>query len=90
MRTLLLAAAAALMFAGAADAKSCRDANGKYIKCPAEAPAAASAPAVTASKPASSSSMTSHSAQATGGAPHCAKGKPCGHSCIAMDKVCHH
>ena len=21
--------------------------------------------------------------------PHCTKGKPCGHSCIAMDKVCH-
>ena len=24
-----------------------------------------------------------------GGAPHCSKGKVCGHSCIAMDKVCH-
>ena len=21
--------------------------------------------------------------------PHCVKGKPCGNSCIAMDKVCH-
>jgi hypothetical protein len=21
--------------------------------------------------------------------PHCTKGKPCGSSCIAMDKVCH-
>ena len=21
--------------------------------------------------------------------PHCTKGKPCGNSCIAMDKVCH-
>lgn len=25
----------------------------------------------------------------TGGAPNCKKGKPCGHSCIAQDKVCH-
>ena len=25
----------------------------------------------------------------TGGAPHCTKGKVCGHSCIALDKVCH-
>lgn|GEM_PF-6569314 len=25
----------------------------------------------------------------TGGAPNCKKGKVCGHSCIAMDKVCH-
>ena len=22
-------------------------------------------------------------------APHCTKGKPCGNSCIAQDKVCH-
>ena len=22
-------------------------------------------------------------------APHCANGKPCGNTCIAMDKVCH-
>ena len=21
--------------------------------------------------------------------PHCTKGKPCGNSCIALDKVCH-
>ena len=21
--------------------------------------------------------------------PHCTKGKPCGNTCIAMDKVCH-
>jgi len=25
----------------------------------------------------------------TSAAPHCVKGKPCGKSCIAMDKVCH-
>ncbi len=31
----------------------------------------------------------SSAAMATGGAPHCSKGKVCGHSCIAMEKVCH-
>lgn len=25
----------------------------------------------------------------TGGAPHCTKGKVCGHSCIAVAKICH-
>jgi len=25
----------------------------------------------------------------TSGVPHCTKGKPCGKSCIAMDKICH-
>lgn len=29
------------------------------------------------------------SAPATGGAPNCKKGKPCGNSCIAKEKVCH-
>jgi hypothetical protein len=28
-------------------------------------------------------------AAAKGGAPNCKKGKPCGKSCIAMDKECH-
>lgn len=28
-------------------------------------------------------------AMATGGAPHCTKGKVCGHSCVAVAKVCH-
>ena len=28
-------------------------------------------------------------APATAGAPNCKKGKPCGKTCIAMDKVCH-
>ena len=26
---------------------------------------------------------------AEGKGPHCTKGKPCGNTCIAMDKVCH-
>ena len=34
-------------------------------------------------------SASSSAAMATGGAPHCTKGKVCGHSCIAMAKVCH-
>ena len=65
-RTLILAAVMALAFASGADAKACRDAKGKFAKCP-PASAMASAPA----------------------APHCVKGKPCGKSCIAMNKVCH-
>ena len=28
-------------------------------------------------------------AEAVGGAPQCKTGKVCGHSCIAVDKVCH-
>jgi len=34
-----------------------------------------------------SSCLSSGSAVTKG--PHCTKGKPCGNSCIAMDKVCH-
>jgi hypothetical protein len=34
------------------------------------------------------SSCLSGATAATKG-PHCTKGKPCGNSCIAMDKVCH-
>jgi hypothetical protein len=33
------------------------------------------------------SSCLSGSAETKG--PHCTKGKPCGNSCIALDKVCH-
>ena len=33
------------------------------------------------------SSCLSGAAETKG--PHCTKGKPCGNSCIAMDKVCH-
>jgi hypothetical protein len=41
--TLILAAIAALVFASAADAKNCKDAAGKFVKCPV--PAVATAPA---------------------------------------------
>jgi hypothetical protein len=34
MRSFVIAAVAALAFASAADAKQCRDANGKFVKCP--------------------------------------------------------
>lgn len=53
-----------------------------YMKgCLSETPNApsAAAPTPAGSVPASSST----------GAPHCSKGKPCGNSCIAENKVCH-
>jgi hypothetical protein len=34
MRSFVIAAVAALAFASAADAKQCRDASGKFMKCP--------------------------------------------------------
>ena len=34
-----------------------------------------------------SSCLSGNPAETKG--PHCTKGKPCGNSCIAMDKVCH-
>ena len=69
-RTLATIAAFALALAvvesADAAAKQCRDAQGKFIKCPPTA----SAPALKPPK-------------------HCDKGKPCGNTCIAKDKVCH-
>jgi hypothetical protein len=41
--SLVLAAIAALAFTSVADAKSCKDASGKFIKCPTAAAAAAPA-----------------------------------------------
>lgn len=73
----IVAAALSLGLAGAADAKSCKDAKGKFTKCPA----AAAAPAAM-----TGGGMAS---MATAGHPQCKKGKPCGNSCIAMNKVCH-
>jgi hypothetical protein len=43
----------------------------------------------TSPPPAPASPSTPSTAGDTGGHPQCKKGKPCGHSCIAMDKVCH-
>ena len=73
MRIIVLAAIAALAFAGTADAKQCKDAKGKFIKCPPAA--AATTPPVTTTT--------------TSSPPKCVKGKVCGKTCIAMDKVCH-
>ena len=74
--TLMTAAAAlALSLAGASQAAPCRDAKGHFVKCPPAATQSAPANAPAANAPA-------HSRNAN-------KGKPCGNSCIAMDKVCH-
>ncbi len=72
-----------------------KDAHGKYVKCPAPAGSAAA----TANKPPSKKMQPAgggtiftgkpKTTASTAGAPHCTKGKPCGKSCIAMDKVCH-
>jgi len=75
MRALILGLSLAMAIGTAADAKSCKDpATGKFTKCP---DAAMATPA------------TSAMATPATGAPHCVKGKPCGKSCIAVDKVCH-
>ena len=93
--TLLAAAALVLSLAGAADAKSCKDASGKFTKCPAAAaaPAAkpAAAPAATpaaapAAKPAAATATKTASAS---GPKNCKKGKACGNSCISVNDVCH-
>jgi hypothetical protein len=68
---------------------TCKDAKGHFAKCGSVAaiPAAPAKPmgGLFGNKTPAASPM----AAATGGAPHCKKGKPCGKSCIAMDKVCH-
>lgn len=85
-KSLILAAIAALAFTSIAEAKACKDpATHKFIKCTA---AAATPAKPMPMVPAKSMAMGPAKVE-TGGAPHCVKGKPCGHSCIAMDKVCH-
>lgn len=71
--------------------------TGAPVAAPAKKPSLMSK--LMGSKPAASSSAPSTPAAPvtsaatstadTGGHPQCKKGKPCGHSCIAMDKVCH-
>ena len=46
-KTLILAAIAALAFTSVADAKSCKDAAGKFIKCPSSAAAVTTGKAMT-------------------------------------------
>jgi hypothetical protein len=77
--SLILTAAFALSMAASADAAgSCRDAKGKYVKCPA------AASATTAGKSASATT-----AATSGAGPNCKKGKRCGNSCISMKDTCH-
>ena len=103
---LIAALAFALSLAGAADAKSCKDAKGKFTKCP---PAAAAAPAAKTAPVANSTPVTAPAPTAKAAPcrdakgkftkcpapvavahhPDCKKGKPCGDSCIAKEKVCH-
>ena len=82
-RALILIAVLA-MAAGSADAKSCKDAKGKFTKCP---PAAAR---MSRAKPMAAMSSSQMASINTGSrAPVCRVGKPCGKSCISKDKVCH-
>lgn len=62
--------------------KQCKDPKtGKFIKCPSAAAASVPAP------PAPAAALPGP--VATGGHPHCVKGKVCGNACIAQNKVCH-
>ena len=75
----VIAAFAASLAGGANAADKCRDASGKFTKCPAAAASAA--------KPASA---TAGSASASaGGGPVCKKGKRCGNACISVKDTCH-
>jgi len=77
------------------DAKGkCRDAKGKMAKMSLCGGAAATTSATGSAAPAAASTTTNKTTQAAAagsaaGHPQCKKGKPCGDSCIAMDKVCH-
>lgn len=92
MRFMIMAAAvAALAFASTAEAKSCKDAKGHFVKCPATAPmpaiAAAKAPASKPMQPAGGGTIFTSKKPAA--APKCKTGVPCGNACIPKGKVCH-
>jgi hypothetical protein len=65
-----------LMIGTAVGAAPCKDAKGKFIKCP---------------PPAAATTATSVKTTTTSKTPAkiCKTGKPCGNACIAKDKVCH-
>ncbi|MGH7024450.1 MAG: hypothetical protein ACREEB_12805 [Caulobacteraceae bacterium] len=93
MRFMITAAALmALAFASTADAKSCKDAKGHFIKCPAAAAAPMAAKPMAAAKPAprkrNAGGGTMFTAK-SGKAAVCKTGVPCGKSCIPKGKVCH-
>lgn len=73
MSRLILTAVLALALGGAADAKQCRDASGKFVKCP----------------PPAAATTTANPATNTAAKPHCTKGVPCGNTCISKGKACH-
>ena len=71
--------------AGVADAKSCKGATGKFVKCPpADVKGDMSAAKTSAAEDTKAAGMPS-----AAHAPVCKVGKPCGKSCISKDKVCH-
>jgi len=77
VRKMLAAAAVMSLFIGTAvGAAPCKDAKGKFIKCP---PAAAAVVKTTATKMTATKTTTKV----------CKVGKPCGNGCIAKNKVCH-
>jgi hypothetical protein len=82
----LVSATIALSLAGSADAASCRDAKGKYVKCPAPAAAASSSGKSAA---ATTTSATPAATTSTGAGPNCKKGKRCGNACISVKDTCH-
>lgn len=103
--TFLATAAFALSLAGAAGAESCKDAKGKFVKCPAPAAAAPTKAAsckdakgkftkcpAAAASPASAPpapTKVASAAPAAGGAKKCVKGKACGNTCISVKDTCH-
>jgi len=78
MNKILTLAMVLALSAGAATAKPCKDATGKFTKCPAPATAM---PAATAK--ATPMTAAHH--------PICKVGVsiPCGNSCISKSKICH-
>jgi hypothetical protein len=90
MGRLITLATVALLLASTASAAPCRDAKGHFITCPS---AAAAAPAAAAKSTEAAAAKPVHTvtrtASAAGGHPNCQKGKLCGNSCIAANKVCH-
>jgi hypothetical protein len=82
MKTLLLALAVSITFGAPASAQL-NPQQQRMKDCNTQA----SGMTGDARKTFMSSCLSGGSAETKG--PHCTKGKPCGNSCIAKDKVCH-
>ena len=76
----VIVAFAASLATGAGAADKCRDAKGKFVKCPT--------PAAAAAKPASATAGATTAASG-GSGPVCKKGKRCGNACISVKDTCH-